>query len=157
MKRHNPIVKNVNQMIGLKQKKILKVFSDHIGNQEAEINQILSVLSDYRKKYGDLGLGDSIVNQRVDIERQLQEVRGENQTVQLQLNTKENELKEQEHIFKEMDVALQKLTSQNVTKELSSLQSDVTELEKRQDSLDTELKEIEDKLNELLSTKTKMV
>ena len=103
-------------MIGLKQKKILKVFSDHAGNQEAEINQLLSVLTDYRKKFGDLGISDSVVNQRADIERKLQEVRQENQTVQLQLTTKEKDLSEQENVFKEMDKALQKLTSQNPSK-----------------------------------------
>ena len=140
-------------MIGLKQKKILRVFSDHAGNQEAEINQILSVLSDYRKKFGDLGISDSVVNQRADIERKLQEVRQENQTVQLQLSTKEKELYEQENVFKEMDIALQKLTSQNVTEELSGLQSEVQELEKQNGELDIQLKLIEEELNDLLNTR----
>lgn len=143
-------------MIGLKQKKILKVFSDHAANQEAEINQFLSVLSDYRKKFGDLGISDSVVNQRADIERKLQEVRQENQTVQLQLTSKEKELSEQDHIFKEMDIALQELTSQNVTKELSGLQTEVQTLEKKNTEIDEQIKQIEDELNDLLNTK-KMV
>lgn len=140
-------------MIGLKQKKILKVFSDHAGNQEAEINQLLSVLTDYRKKFGDLGISDSVVNQRADIERKLQEVRQENQTVQLQLTTKEKDLSEQENVFKEMDKALQKLTSQNPSKELSGLQSDVHELEKKNLEIDNQIKAIEDELNDLLNTR----
>ena len=152
--RNNP---PVNSMIGLKQKKVLKVYSDHIGQQEAEINQILSVLSDYRKKFGDLGLSDSIVNQRADIEQKLQEVRSENQGVQLQLTTKEKELKEQENIFKEMNQALQKLTSQNVSQELSNLQTEIEELDEKNTVLDDQLKEIEERLNQLLSTKTKML
>ncbi len=143
-------------MIGLKQKKILKVFSDHAANQEAEINQFLSVLSDYRKKFGDLGISDSVVNQRADIERKLQEIRQENQTVQLQLTSKEKELSEQDHIFKEMDIALQELTSQNVTKELSGLQTEVQTLEKKNTEIDEQIKQIEDELNDLLNTK-KMV
>ncbi len=140
-------------MIGLKQKKVLKVYSDHVVDQEAEIDQILSVLTDYRKKFGDLGLSDSIVNQRADIEQKLQEVRQENQSVQLQLTSKEKELKDQENIFKEMDLALQKLTSQNVTKELSGLQDEVNELEQKNTDYDNRLKSIEDELNDLLNTK----
>jgi len=140
-------------MIGLKQKKVLKVYSDHLVNQEAEIDQLLSVLSDYRKKFGDLGIADSVVNQRADIERRLQEVRQENQAVQLQLTTKEKNLSEQQQVFKEMDVALQKLTSQNVTKELSGLQDEVTALESMNADYDSQLKKIEDELNELLNTR----
>ena len=144
-------------MIGLKQKKVLKVYNDHVGNQEAEINQLLSILSDYRKKFGDIGMADSVVNQRADIERELQQVRQENQKVQLQLSSKEKELSEQENVFKEMDNALQKLTSQNITKELSGLQSDVQKLETTHDELEAKIKVIEDELNDLLSTKSKVL
>lgn len=140
-------------LIGLKQKKVLKVYSDHLVNQEAEIDQLLSVLSDYRKKFGDLGIADSVVNQRADIERKLQEVRQENQAVQLQLTTREKNLAEQQQVFKEMDIALQKLTSQNVTKELSGLQEEVTALESMNADYDNQLRIIEDELNDLLTTR----
>jgi predicted nucleic acid-binding Zn-ribbon protein len=143
-------------VIGLKQKKILKVFSTHIGNQEVEINQLMSSVADYRKKIGDLGISDSIVNQRADFERQLQEVRQENQGIQLQLSSKEKDLAEQENIFKEMDKALQNLTSQNVTKELSGLQNEVQELEKINETLDGQLRQIEEEINNLLNTKAKV-
>ena len=144
-------------MIGLKQKKVLKVYNDHVGNQEAEINQLISILSDYRKKFGDIGMADSIVNQRADIERELQQVRQENQKVQLQLSTKEKDRSDQENVFKEMDNALQKLTSLIITKELSNLQSDVLKLETTHDELEVKIKVIEDELNELLSTKSKVL
>lgn len=143
----------VKYILGRKQKEILKVYGDHLANQEAEISQLESVLSEFRIKIGDLGLNDSVASQKADIEKELQDKRRENQTLSLSLNTREEEIAYLQSSLKQMETGLQGLTSENSGLDLDILQVEIDELEATSKEIDNELKEKETKINDLLSTK----
>lgn len=143
----------VKYILGRKQKEILKVYGDHLANQEAEISQLESVLSEFRIKIGDLGLNDSVASQKADIEKELQDKRRENQTLSLSLNTREEEIAFLQSSLKQMETGLQGLTSENSGLDLDILQVEIDELEATSKEIDNELKEKETKINDLLSTK----
>ena len=140
-------------MIGRKQRNVLKIYSDHLANQEAEISQLESLLGDFRNKLGDIGIKDSVASQKADLEKNIQEKRQENQTLNLSLNTKEEESSQLQSSLKELDSVLNKLSSENSSLELKNFQSEISDLESKHSEIDNIIREKEDQINNLLSTK----
>ena len=140
-------------MLGRKQKQVLKVYGDHLVNQEAEIKELQSIVADYKQKFGDIGLGDSVASQKADLEKQVQEKRQQNQELSLELNTKEDQLIQYQSSLKQLDEALQTLTSDNASKELQTIQTEIANLETKHNEVDNLLREKEDQISRLLSTK----
>lgn len=143
-------------MIGRKQKKILGIYDNHVVNQEAEINQLTSLVSEYRNKFGDIGIKDSLATQKADFEKQLQTLRQRNQSLMLSISTKENELIQYQSSLKQLDDGLKSLASQNEDgkdTDVTNIQSEIDSLETKLKEIDIKIKEGEEALDKLLSTK----
>ena len=140
-------------MIGRKQKKVLSVYENHLANQEAEISQLDSVITEYRNKFGDIGIKDSLASQKADLEKQLQEKRQNNQTLSLSISTKEEQLTQLQASKKQLDEGLRTLTSENQSNELKEVQKSIDVLEAKHAEIDNVIREKENQINTLLSTK----
>ena len=140
-------------MIGRKQKKVLMIYEDHLANQEAEISQLESLVSEYRNKFGDIGIKDSLASQKADLEKKLQELRHKNQTLSLSISTKEEELHQLQSSQKQLDDVLKELSTENQSKELKDIQQTIDDLESKHSEIDSSLREKEEQINKLLSTR----
>ena len=140
-------------MIGRKQKKVLMIYEDHLANQEAEISQLESLVSEYRNKFGDIGIKDSLASQKADLEKKLQELRHKNQTLSLSISTKEEELHQLQSSQKQLDDVLKELSTENQSKELKDIQQTIDDLESKHSEIDSNLREKEEQINKLLSTR----
>lgn len=140
-------------MIGYKQKKVLSVYSEHIGNQEAEISQLNSLLNDYRTKHGTIELSDSLEVRKANLEQDLQDLRSENQSLSLQVQSQEEEYQNLRKQVAQMEEALHTLTSEKTGKELANLQQQVQDLEGQSQQLEGEVRQLENQLQESMASR----
>ena len=141
-------------MLGRKQKKVLAIYDNHVVDQEAEINQLTSLASEFRNKFGDIGIKDSLATQKADLEKLLHTLRQRNQTLMLSISTKENELIQYQTSLKQLNEGLKSLTgSSSESKDINNIQSEIDNLEIKLDEIENKIREDEASIDQLLSTK----
>jgi len=143
-------------LINRKAKKVLNVYSEHIGRQEAENYQIKSLLKDYRNKFGpllELSHGSEI--KKADLERQLQEIRKKIKIEQIQIKTEQSTVQEQNLTLKQMDDVLDSLTNQseNVDEDIIPLQEEFKNLQNQSQEIDEKIRILEDELQNIMTTR----
>ncbi len=134
-------------------RKVLDIYSNHIAQQEAEIEGLNNLLIDYRSKFGPIDLSSSPEFEKAKLERDLQEIRKKNNENQLQLRTLQSQLSIKENIVKDMENALQELMNEiTETKnpEITESENRVNKLEDLDQQMNKNITELEESLKELL-------
>ncbi|OLS28147.1 MAG: hypothetical protein HeimC3_01090 [Candidatus Heimdallarchaeota archaeon LC_3] len=134
-------------------RKVLDIYSNHIAQQEAEIEGLNNLLIDYRSKFGSIDLSSSPEFEKAKLERELQEIRKKNNENQLQLRTLQSQLSIKENIVKDMENALQELMnelSETKDPEITESESRVTKLEEFDKQMNKDIADLEESLKELL-------
>ena len=143
-------------LIGRKARKVINVYSEHIGRQEAENYQVKSILKDYRKKFGpllELSHGSEV--KKANLERELQEIRKKNQIQQIQIKTEQSNVQEQKQTLKQMEEVSDSLTNQseNEDEDISPLQEELKSLQSQSQEFDEKIRKLEDELRNLMTTR----
>ena len=143
-------------LISRKARKVINVYSEHIGRQEAENYRINSILKDYRQKFGPLlELSHRSEIKKANLERQLQEIRKKNQLQQIQIKTEQKNVQEHNQTLKHMEEIFDSLTNQSENDEegISPLQDELKKLESQSQDLNEKIRKLEDNLQNLMSTR----
>ena len=141
-------------MLDRRARKVLNVYTEHIGRQEADISRLNSILDDFRSEFGPIEMSNHPEVKKASLERQLQEIRKKNQMLQIRIKTEENSIIELENGILGLQDTLQTLASEVSDKEVTSLREEVKNLAEQEHKLDFEIREMEDKLQELMSTRS---
>ena len=132
---------------------IINIYSNHIGEQEAEIQTLTSKIIAYRDKFGDIDLSASAEFEKAKLERQLQELRKKNTDSQLNVETQVSSLTQRQKMEKQMEEVLKELSQKILGKDQDTFKAvgeRVNALEEHDLNLDKEIEKLQQSLQQML-------